>query len=326
ITNRQETLRRIFNDTKPNAVITEFWPLGRTNSDVELSPFMSFIDSGPHRPIIFSLERDVLLTQKTREQVAGEDFRTDRRIVNTNRFIDEVIVRGDESVFQLQDTLPEAIGIERPIFYAGYFASPLPERTNMSEEKREVVVSAGGGYRPQDKQLYLAAIAARTHTSLDERTWRLLITPNCPENVFKEITAVANETSSKIIVERNKSSSEFKQLLSDCALSISQGGYNTTIEVATGDAPAVIVPAMDHSGREKNEQSFRAKRFEEMNLLSVVEQDQANAPYAFAQTIELAMLQQRKKQDVQVAHFRLEGAKRAAGKIVERLKEKRANV
>ncbi len=309
---RQKILRNYLRREKPDVVVTEFWPIGRTNSNVEMVPLMGYIHHSQQRPLVFSIERDVLFTQPFKK--LGADG-TDARAYHTNQYVDAVIVRGDDKFIKLGDTFPPMSQITKPVYYAGYFAKPLPPRQPMPDDEREVLVSAGGGFRAQDMQLYTAAINARELTTLKDRTWRLLITPNCSDALFDEIKETAAKKGSGIIVERNRP--DFKQRLANAALSISQGGYNTTLEAASCETPAIIVPALDSANGE-NEQVYRSQRFEEKGLLSTVSQEDANNPTLFAEKINQVLARPKSAQ----MSVQLDGAKCAAEFIDQQVCER----
>ena len=70
-----------------------------------------------------------------------------------------------------------------------------------------------------------------------------------------------------ITVERARS--DFRSLLAGAALSISQAGYNTMMDLLIANCPAVVVP---FSSGGENEQILRAREFERRGLLSVIEE------------------------------------------------------
>src|SRR5262249_20638916 len=67
------------------------------------------------------------------------------------------------------------------------------------------------------------------------------------------------------------------QLLADSALVITQAGYNTALDVATGGLRAVFIPAYDGNGtdREMNEQVRRARVMSRLTGAAVLLQEDA---------------------------------------------------
>jgi predicted glycosyltransferase len=69
------------------------------------------------------------------------------------------------------------------------------------------------------------------------------------------------------VVERARP--DFRRLLGRAALSISQGGYNTVMEVLVARCPAILVP---YAGGLETEQTLRARLLAERGLVTVIDQ------------------------------------------------------
>jgi predicted glycosyltransferase len=116
----------------------------------------------------------------------------------------------------------------------------------------EVLVSAGGG--AVGRALLEAATRARPLTVLANRTWRLITGINASATDTAMIVALADRIGEgRVVVERMRS--DFTTLLKNCAVSVSQAGYNTIMEVLAVKARAVVVP---FAGATETEQMLRA--------------------------------------------------------------------
>src|SRR3546814_8705770 len=102
--------------------------------------------------------------------------------------------------------------------------------------------------------------STRTDTLFPYTT--LFRSPNVPEEEFRAIAATA---APGITVERARS--DFVELLCRARLSISQGGYNTLMEVLATGVPGVVVP---FAGGSETEQTQRARALAAQDLLTVV--------------------------------------------------------
>ena len=188
-------------------------------------------------------------------------------------------MHGDPSFLTLDASLPEASEISHMLDYTGYVALPLPEAApDRGRGTAEVLVSIGGG--AVGDPLISAALAARPLSRLRERQWRILAGHNLPEDRFQHYRARAE---AGVTIERARP--DFPTLLTRTALSISQGGYNTMVEVLGAGAPAVVVP---FSGAGENEQALRASVLAERGLVTVVEEAALDGP-ALAAGIDLAL-------------------------------------
>ncbi|MDX1489443.1 MAG: glycosyltransferase, partial [Acidiferrobacterales bacterium] len=109
------------------------------------------------------------------------------------------------------------------------------------------------------------------------RTWRFLVGHNVPQDRFARLRAQAG---GNLIVERSRK--DFASLLRNCALSVSQAGYNTMLEVLEAGAPAVVIPYSDE--REK-EQAIRARMLRDCGLVELIDNEKLT-PRCLAQAVD----------------------------------------
>jgi predicted glycosyltransferase len=196
-------------------------------------------------------------------------------------WFDAVLVHGDRRVLPLEASLPEAAALGDTLVYTGY----VVDSSNADDLARdrvsgrdEVVVSVGGG--AVGEPLLRAAIAARPLSCLSQKVWRLIGGPNLANSVLEELSWNAPPG---VVVDRWRS--DFPILLRNCVLSISQGGYNTIMDILQAKARAVIVP---FAAGAETEQEFRARTLERHGLLSVVDPTSLS-PRDLANAIDKAM-------------------------------------
>src|SRR5262249_1106963 len=154
---------------------------------------------------VVALERDIVFP--------GPDAA--ERVARVNRHVDQVVVRGDPRVAALADSFAEAKNIEKPVEYVGFFGAPMPDRRSMSEESRPVLITAGGGARPQDIKLYEAAIGCADRSPLARHPWRLFIPIGTAPLTIDRLRGLAEKSRANVTVEPNASSAEFRQLMAD---------------------------------------------------------------------------------------------------------------
>ena len=182
-------------------------------------------------------------------------------------------------VVAFHETFPPARRIADRIRYTGYVVEPSAGRDDGGGVgEGEVIVSAGGG--ALSEPLFRSAMAARRYTRLKDAPWRLLAGHALPEDVFRSLHADAPDG---VIVERARP--DFTALLSRCALSISQGGYNTVMDLLAAGARGVIVP---YAGGAETEQTLRADRLGARGVLQVVRETDL-APERLARSAEAAL-------------------------------------
>ena len=252
-------------------LVLELFPFGRRQMRFELLPLLEAAASAVPRPAIVCSVRDILGGLKSPERREGA-------LALVERYFDRVLVHGDEKILAFEGSFPEARRIAQRIVHTGYVVAAAPQAQS-DAGRDEVVVSAGGG--AVGARLLEASIGAKTLSSLRDRTWRLLAGGNLPEADFRRLGALAAHDGA-IVLERSRA--DFTTLLANCALSVSQAGYNTLLETVRAGARAVVVP---FSGGHETEQAQRARCFAERGLLEVVD-EAALSPQALAAAIERA--------------------------------------
>jgi len=257
-------------------LVLELFPFGRRQLRFELLPLLEAAAAAEPRPAIVCSVRDILGGLKSAERRA-------EAVALAERYFDRVLVHGDASVVAFERTFPEARRIAPRVVHTGYLVA-MPPAAAGDAGRDEVIVSAGGG--AVGARLLEAAIGARALGSLRERTWRLLSGTNLPEAEFRRLAAIAARERG-IVLERSRA--DFTTLLANCALSVSQAGYNTLLETVSARARAVVVP---FSGGHETEQALRARCFAERGLLEVLE-EAALSPPALAAAIERALARPR---------------------------------
>ena len=253
---RSGALLALFDDLRPRILMTEMFPFGRRKMRFELLPLVEHARAAPARPAMVCSLRDVLTTHK-------EPRKTEWMLETFARYYDLALIHGDPAVLPLERSFPPARDLAGRLRYTGYVVSaPRPAEARPAPSG-EVLVSTGGG--AVAGPLIETALAVRPQTPLAEAPWRILIGANYPEAAFR---AAAARAPAGVVVERARP--DFRDLLGRARLSISQGGYNTTMDVLDARVPAVIVP---FTAREETEQGLRARVLAGRGLLSVVEAD-----------------------------------------------------
>jgi predicted glycosyltransferase len=260
----------------------------------ELLPLLDAAKAAPHRPAIVCSVRDILGGLKSPE-------RRQETLALVERYFDRVLVHGDPGVISFERTFPGAERIAARIAYTGYVVEP-ENAAGGDAGRDDVIVSAGGG--AVGAGLLEAAIRAKPLTVLRDRTWRVLAGNNLPEEDYRRLAALA-ASDRGIALEHSRA--DFTTLLANCALSVSQAGYNTLMETVRAGARAVVVP---FARGQETEQGLRARCFAERGLLEVVE-EAALAPETLAAAIDRAAHKPRPLPGA----IDLEGARKSAALI-----------
>ena len=240
-------------DLKPRVIITEHFPFGRAKFAFELIPMFEQARRRGDVKILASV-RDVLVEK-------ADVVKATRMRGWIDQWFDHILVHGDAAVIPLDATFEAAAAIRDKLIYTGYVVDAAPPVGGSGEDGRdEIIVSIGGGAVGEN----LLRVAIDAAAALPGKRWRLLVGANLAVATFEALQAVAGQHP-HIIVERARP--DFRALLSRAALSISQGGYNTLMDVLVARCPAVIVP---FAGGAESEQTFRAGEFARRGLISVI--------------------------------------------------------
>lgn len=273
---RGAALLAAWREAGAQVLVLELFPFGRGQMRFELLPLLDAAARLPRRPAIVCSVRDILGGQRSRE-------RHEETLELIQRYFDRVLVHGDPAVVGFEQTFALAPRIAQKLHYTGYVVDdPAPDGSSIGTN--EVIVSAGGG--AVGAGLLAAAIRARPLSALRDRKWRILAGDNLPDGEFRMLAGLAARESG---VELERARPDFTTLLANCALSISQAGYNTLLETVRAGARALVVP---FAGGQETEQRLRARCFAERGLLEVVEES-ALTPRALAEAAGRAIARPR---------------------------------
>lgn len=268
---RRRRLIEIFENLRPSVVMIELFPFGRRQFRFELIPLLEAAKAARPRPHVVSSVRDILVEKEIPE-------RNLEMLELAQAHFDTILVHGDPNFISFDATFPPARRLDGKLRYTGYVVdNARAAKLGDTQGTGEVIVSVGGG--GVGEELLRAALGARRLCSLKKAPWRLLVGHNLPEERLRALTAEAPDG---FIVERARA--DFPALLANCRLSISQGGYNTVMEILAAKAPNIIVP---YAGAEENEQTLRAHLLKERGLARVLNEAELS-PTTLAAAIDAA--------------------------------------
>lgn len=272
--NRAARLVFEYEALRPQVLMLELFPFGRRMFAFELLPLLTAARAAPDPPCIVSSVRDILVRKPDAE-------RNRKTVAFARTWLNHVLVHGDPKLLPIDLPFPEMAEIADKLTYTGYVVKTdalAPATSNTPIGDGEVIVSVGGG--AVGLPLLRMAIEAKPLSRLADRTWRLIAGPNLPEDAF---AALAWSPPPGIIVERWRS--DLQALLRTCAVSVSQAGYNTVMDLLRSRARAVLVPFAEGG---ETEQTLRARALAARGL--VVSIDGATlSPKILADAIDKAL-------------------------------------
>ena len=236
---RQELLYGLIEREAPDILIIELYPFGRKAFRFELDPVLKGIRNGHLNPckVVCSL-RDILVEKK--DPVAYET-----RVVDIlNRYFHALLIHADSNLVKLDHTFSRIADLNMPVVYTGFVSQKPPpdarekirRRLDLGDNEALIIASAGGG--KAGIVLLQPLLESMSLLNLDRKCHLYAFTgPFMPDEEFELLKKFTN---TQIQIERF--SSNFLSYLAAADLSVSMGGYNTSMNLLATGVPAIIWP------------------------------------------------------------------------------------
>ncbi len=260
---RQKRLWALFAEEQPDLLMVELFPFGRRAFRFELVPLLENIrnQTKDRCRVICSL-RDILVEKK-------DPATYERRVLRLlNQYFDALLVHADPELVKLDETFANLGGIDIPLIYTGFITPPKPSvktrqrlRQNLKLQSQDLllVASAGGG-KIGALILEPAIKAFKLLQSKLPGELHVFSGPFMHDKDFDRLQTLADD---RIVIRRF--SDRFLTYLAAGNLSISMGGYNTTMNLLATQIPALVWPSP-----KDREQRLRAQRLVGRSALTVL--------------------------------------------------------
>jgi predicted glycosyltransferase len=288
---RRRLLLATLAETKPDVVVTELFPFGRRVLADEFTALLAAAWSMRPRPLLACSIRDVLAAP-------GRPEKVDEAHGRLVRSYDLVLVHGDPDLVPLEASWPVDERIRPLLRYTGY----VDDGASPPRASRRQGILVSGGSSAASLPLYRAALGAARRIAGE--SWRILVGNGVPDAEFDALRADAPD---HVAVERARR--DFRALLTGAALSVSQAGYNTAVDLLRTGTPAVLVPF--EAGRE-TEQRLRAERLRMQGLADIVPEAALSAE-SLGEAVERGLA----RGGPGPGRVRLDGAERSAAILEE---------
>jgi predicted glycosyltransferase len=275
---RSQQLLNTFDRFEPDCLITECFPFSKLIMKYELSPLLQKAKASARPVRIVCSLRDLIMTQPLSDEQREKREAKISRLVN--QFYDAVLFHADAASQRLEDCFSKVSDLNCDIIYTGYVAQmpsaqPLStpediERLSDSLGKScdrtpSIIASAGGGRHGYS--LLSALIAASDH--LADRIPHKIYAfagPFMPEEDFLRLQQAA---ASKPNVVLRRYTAALLHYLEQAELSVSLGGYNTTMNVLRTGVRSLLLPSPNPS--QTDEQRIRAEKLARLGIVSLLE-------------------------------------------------------
>jgi len=275
-----DTLHRV----DPKVVLIELYPFGRNKFSFELEPLIeAAMARGVDRPRLICSLRDILVTRPK-----GQLRHDDKVVQRANGRFDAVLVHADPSFVCIEESFQPAIPLTVPVHYTGFVVPPDTGEQPVTggPALRRVLVSAGGGM--VGEPLFRAAVAA--HGEVARRlglTTTIVAGPFLPDTAWAWLQAEAAGSATLDVIRRVD---DLRAEMQRSTMSVSQGGYNTTMDILRAGVPAVVVPFADGT---EDEQTRRSDRLATRGVLRTIPADQLGAERIVTELCALATFRPR---------------------------------
>ncbi len=257
---RRDQLLDLLHSIKPRVLITETFPFGRRMMRFEVLPLLQAARQLEHPPIVAASIRDIL-------QPKSRPGRNEEILEWLKAYYDQVLIHGDPEIAGLDISFPLTSDIVDKLNYTGYISNRPFINDKGSVGYNEVIISGGGG--AASLNLLKTAIAAKSLSRLRHHCWRILAGNNPESETLASLRQMADDG---VIVEVNRE--DFPQLLKNCAVSVSQAGYNTVMDILQQKAPAVLVPFAEAG---EVEQSLRTECLAQLGRVQKLDESNISA-------------------------------------------------
>ncbi len=290
---RKERLLDLVKDEKPDLFLIELYPFGRRAFRFELVPVLEYIAKEKKDVscrVVCSL-RDILVEKKDMKKYEN------RVIKALNKWFDAVLIHSDPRFITLDSTFARLDQVNVPLVYTG-FVTPVPdiqkvkafrEQAGLGQSGKLIIASAGGGN--VGAKLLRAVIQAyqlmydMMDKSIDTRL-QVFTGPYMDDEDKMYLRGFVDE---RIKVE--EFTHDFVSLLGAADLSVSMGGYNTSMNIVAANIPSLIWPFGQN--REQRKRAQELARFAPIKIL----EDDDLAPQRFCRLMEKQIACSKKEAD-----------------------------
>jgi predicted glycosyltransferase len=260
---RLARFREVMARYRPDVLLVELFPFGRRAFRFELVPILQGVKAGEWGPCkaVCSV-RDILVEKPDPAKYA-------RRVLDLlNPYFHAVLVHADPTLITLDETFPAMGSIVPPVRYTGYVAQgPAPGagpalRRELGRGGAPFIVASAGGGQVGGEVLRSAIQASVILARTRPHALAVFTGPYASDRDFDRCLALA-DGHDHITVERF--TTRFPDYLDAADLSVSLGGYNTTMNLLAAGTYGLLYPF-----DQNREQAMRTARLRERGAVGLL--------------------------------------------------------
>lgn len=256
---RQRQLLDLFENLRPEVLVIELFPFGRKQFSFELIPLLKRA-SQSDTFVVCSL-RDILV--RKHNQAEHEQ----RTCEIANAYFDLILVHGDPALVPIDETFSRTGDLRCELRYTGYVVKRAPEIQSLPAPAYPTIVGSIGGGRSEEGWHLLEALidAAALLRNRIPHEFRIFAGPFMPDDAYAGLRRLAEGARNARL---QKYTPDLIPQLAAADLSVSLGGYNTTMDILRKGVRALILPAADSGDQE---QALRASKLECLGAIEAID-------------------------------------------------------
>ena len=305
---RTNKLIQVFEQFQPDCLITESFPFGKRSHSFELIPLLNHIKSSGYSTKVACSVRDLLMSKLHQCDRRTKIERSICKVIDN--YYDMVIYHSDSKLLRLEESFFRVKDLNCEICYTGYVCQS-PSGNSMTNErdispigqdKPIILASVGGGRYGYELLNSIVEVSPILALSIPHKIYAFTGHFMPEEDFLKLQESVVDK--SNITIKRY--TPNLIAYMEKADLSISLGGYNTTMNILKTGVRAMIFPSQSP---QLEEQRIRAEKLEKREIIEVIHPIDLE-PNHFAQKI-LSCLSKEKVKDIP-KRFDLDGAQKTA--------------
>ena len=276
---RKNQLLDIFNSFQPDVLMIELFPFGRRRFSFELVPLLDRVKAQGRKTKVVCSLRDIVVTKQDRE-------RHEEKICKLmNQYFDLLLIHGDRQFQPLEESFSRISDLNCPVHYTGYVVQSTPKNPLLNDADKAVlnsdqplILASIGGGRFGHELLDSLVEAAPILECLIPHQIQIFTGPFFPDEKFDLMEGLVT---SKSNINIQRYTPNLLTYMEKADLSISMGGYNTTMNILTTGVRAMMLPFV---GNGDLEQTIRSQKLEDLGILNVIHPEDL-APRNFAKKV-----------------------------------------
>ncbi len=263
---RKHRLLKVFDEFQPDCLITEGYPFSKGKMTFELIPLLERVKLTGGKTKAVCCVRDIVLSKTYYKDKAKLEIKK-RDLIN--QYYDMLLVHSDPKIHKLEEDFSLTEEIKCQINYTGYVAQSPPENllptvediTGLSSKKPMILVSIGGGRFGHELIENILAASIILEKFLPHKI-QIFAGPFMPEEKFLDFQKSA---ANKNNINLRRYTAHLLSYMRKAEISISLGGYNTTMNILRTGVNGMIYPSNDG-----NEQKIRSEKLERLGIIEVI--------------------------------------------------------